>query len=1194
MADDGFGEIKIDPDFPKGARGRDFPLSSHKDSDEASSLAQPEVLQVKQEGRGTAQRRQKSGNFILPLPSRRTVAWFLLIPLMVVVYGVGSYFLVPLVINSLLAANVSRHFDRPVDVGRIIYSPFTFELLVNDVTIGPEQGDKTGKELLVLKNGRFQFSFRRIFDGKPVFMRAMLDGLLVNLVRRQKVMAADLEMISDLFLSPSTDLDILYWPGWLYFDEVKLNGGTILIDDRQAKKVFTIEDIQFYLPSAATRESDKTALPHLRGVMDSSPFEVDAVRFRNQSGAWRTGFSFEFKKLIMNNFKELLPLPETGLRLSEGEVDIKLDIILPEDKHGPDSIVVEGEAILRGGRWEDSAARTVLVLPTARIVYHAVPANRRIRLSAVEFQEPVLSFPAGKKKTAATGPLPAVAYLETVLEKISRADEALEIENFLWNNGRVVMAGGPSGGKIELNDVSFAMKNFTTEEYRRAHPDGAKSAFYTFRAKDISTKKGTDFNAEGQFHYPSTLSGTLSITGLDTARYPTLLPKSLSALSKGIADISFHYEYAGAEEQGVGKRASRNKISNGAIKTTGYILKSDGKTAAEGKMLDCRGFSFDMVSRVIVCDQLELTGSEIFTDSIFAQEAGKENIEADNWRIKINNLSVSDSSIHTTLSGFASAENTPLVAHEVSIEGKNLQAEKVTDNIKGSARIGNKGKLTISGSYSPLTGQGRMQMDIREMELSLLRPYFSTWFVPKLNSGIFSATGMLQFPDREFKGKVRVDELEAGEGSGARISWKQALANDCTYRSAPLFIAADELLILQPSLDPGLSSGGKPVDKYLRLTDKKLPQEVRIGSIRVQDGQLSLSEPIFYPGYQPLLRNINATISPVNETEQQFSVTGAINDRSNFTLLGTSSSNSIVSYKLDVHDFPLLPFDAVLKKEAGFSGLQAVISVQQEMSHEANLVKVNTDIVVRDIFPPAIGFAAPILSLIVNQDRFFTMKMEEQYSADKPAPFLLEQLINRLRHLQVKAAISPRLVLKSTLPALDLPEDVGFAPGSAEPEETVSLSGFQELLRMRPYTMLSLRGQYDPVVDREKLQGQLQEEADRQREIENKRRAMEKIKILQEEKRRLKELKEGAPAPIIEEIVPADSTENLQPLPRVKVPVDPARLEALAMQRALNLQNYLLNRLQLDPDRIKLDKKAEKGASMVRIDILPYVPLEGT
>ncbi len=1192
MADDKFGDIKIDSGLPEGSKGPDVPLSNNEDTVDKSHLFKLDGSSTISEKKSYPYRKVEKEKFRIPLPSRKTVAWLLAIPLLIVLYGVGSYLIVPPFINSVLLPKLSLQFDRPMEVGRVVFSPFNLELLVDNVTVGPVLGDKTGSELLVLENARFQFSLSRIYEGKLVFRQAILDGVSVNVIRRHQDVTVDLKTISDLFLSNSADQNVQYWPSWLFLDEVRVNAGKIQIDDRLAKKVFTVEDIQFYLPSAATRDRDKAILPKLRAVIDSSPFEINALRFRNQSGALRTGFSFEFKKLIIKNFKELLPLPETGLWLSDGEMDINLNIILPDDKHGPENVVVEGVANLSNVKWHDPETQAGLTLPGAKVVYHIVPADNLFSLTNVEFHEPELNLP-GKKGTVSREPLASSAYLKSLLEKVFHADETMDVGSFLWKNGNVVMArGGAAGGKTELNNVTFTMNGFTTAGHRRAHPNTVKGASYTFKAKDNSTKTSTVFFSEGQLNIKGILNGKLEIVDLDLAHYPFLFPKSALGLKKGKADISFNFEYGGYPVQGKGSGLRQSKVFNGAIKTTGYVLTRNNKKAVSGKMMDCKEFNFDMQSRTVVCEQLELLKSDIYTDRIFRKKVVGKTGEKDNWQFKINNLLVKGSKIHTSLKGVATAKGNTFSVHNVNLEVKNLQSESVANNVKASARIGKKGKLTVNGSYSPMSGQGNMQLDIREMKLSLLHPYFSSWFIPKLNNGLLSANGKLQMPERKFNGKLQVVDLDAGEGNGARISWKQASVSDCTYRPTPLLVKMDELVVQQPSVKPGLSSGDQPVDRYFSMKGDTLPPSVQIGRIRIEDGKIGLSEPIIYPGYQPLLQTINGTLFHNDEGNQEFSINGKINTLGTFTLRGTNSLSTILSYQLEVQDFSLQPFDSVLKENAGFSGEQPVVSFEQEMVVVANTSNVGTNILVRDVIPDPASSSAPLLSLIINNDNLFTMKMDGQYSDAKPQPFLLEQLIKRLRHLEVKAKISPHLVLKSSLPALDLPESVDFAPGASILNGPLPLSGYQDLLRMRPYISLSLQGQYDPVGDGEILQAKLQKAAEQNREIENKRRAIEKQKIEQQNKRRLKKLKEAAPGVVTEEYV-LELSADLQPLPPVRVQVASSMLEDLAKQRVLNFHDYLVNQLQIDPARIILEPVGVKGSSIVRINILPYMPPEG-
>jgi len=1187
MAEDRFGEIKINSDSSFEPKGRDVPLASTGDTGEEFSPQQLDIPAIDSKSQNKRHRQQRSPQYRITGPSRKTIIWLSVIPLLVVLYGVSSYFFVPMLIKTILVPKLSKFVERPVEIDRIIYSPFNLELFVDDVFIGPATGDKTGKELLILQTARFKFSLGKIFDGKIWCRQAEIDGVLVN-VTRHKDTQVEMNNIYDFFQSYSSGQNNRYWPSWLFLDEFKISSGKVHIDDRSAKKVFTIEQIQFYLPSPETREHDNTALPKLSAVIDSSPFEINAVRFQNLSGAWRTGFSFEFNNIIMDKFNELLPLPETGLLLSEGEADINLNIILPEKQLGSEGVVIEGEANLRKVKWQDADELVKLTLPEGKIVYHIEPSDKLIRFTNVDFQEPELSL-SGKRDA-----LDSLAYLHSIIEKVISADDVLEVESFLWNNGKINTSSKNSKGKkTEWNDVNLSMRNISTAGFRRLRSSKNDPALFTLRASDISKKPVAELFTEGQLNLETVLKGRLEITGLDLSRYPTLLPKSAFGLQKGISTLSFDYEYAGHPSQKNGNVVNRNKIYGGTLKTNGYVLTNNRNKAIAGDMMQCSKFHLDISSKTIVCDQLEILKSDIHPNMIFGKKVAKQAVATDNWHFLINDLQVNNSTIRTSMKGVAAdKKNTNLVLRGVNIEGRSLQAEKIANNVKASLQIGKKGKLNLSGSYSLRTHQGIMELDVQDIELSLLRPYFSSWFIPKINSGMFGAKGTLIIPNRDFTGTMRIKDFDAGEGNGARISWRQAFSDNCIYKSTPFVFEMGRVVVQQPLINPGLSSGEKPISKYLQLKEDTLPASVRVGSIRVVDGSYGLLEPILYSGYQPQLQNINGTLSFADGLSQDFSITGKINGQSNFSLIGKGLMSKVLSYRLNVQDFSLLPFDSVLKKNAGFSGKDAIASWNQDMASDNKVSTIATKITVHDVVLNHDNSLAPILSLIIQDDHRFEMEMEGQYSEDKSQPFLFQQLINKLRHLEVKAKISPNLVLKSELSDFDLVPHVTFAPGSTILEESaaLSLSSYKELLKMRPFLMVSLQGQYDPVADREVLQAELQKEADKQRDVENKRRALEKIKILQQEKRRLKELKAGEPKVITEEITPSELTMDLQPLPRKQVQLDISKLEDLARQRIESLQGYLVNQLQLDSSRIMRDSKVIEGAASVRIGIIPYIP----
>jgi len=760
----------------------------------------------------------------------------------------------------------------------------------------------------------------------------------------------------------------------------------------------------------------------------------------------------------------------------------------------------------------------------------------------------------------------------------------------VWNNGKVTLKGGrQKAGQTVFDDVEFSLNRFSS-----AGQMENESTRFSFRARDIGTKPIMEISTEGILDTGAILNGKMNIKGFDPARHSRMFPHSPFTFEKGRADITFQYEYAG--QMGIERNSTpgRDRISNGTFTAKKFLLTKNSEKAVFGDTLSCRKFSFDMQSRTVLCDQLEVLKGTIDTRKLFSGSGEQKVGTSNSWHILVNDLQLSGSSVRLPLQGNSvKGKREELVLQDVQLDATGLQEEGKEDNIKASARLGKKGKMSVSGSYSSQSGSGVMQLDLEDIDLSLLRPYFTPWYVPQVNGGTLGAKGVLQMPGGVFRGMVQLDDFESGDENGAKLSWSSAVAGNSIFRHNPPGFESEELVINKPSLKPGISSGELFLKRFLSLKDDILPPSFKIGKILIEDGISWLPEPVFYPGYQPMLQNVNGVVSPGETNERNVIVEGTISQQGRFKLRGNVSPTAVRSYTLDMQDFPLQPFYPVLLKEFGAKAQFPLVSWKQEMNLADDTWGVTTQIRFQDVVPDPDAKAFKTLALLIGKDRTIEMEIKGSYSPEA-VPFLLEQCLKQLRHLEVKATISPRLLIKISFPELNLAESVPFKPGTAEINgEMPPLTGYTELLKMRPYLALRLSGQYDPVADGEVVQAELQALADRQRQEENRRRALEKVRILQEEKRKAKKMQEKGPGVTVEEIPQSELARDLDPLPRVTVKVEQAQLSELAGKRVLVLYDYLVDQLHIEPGRVAIDKNRAKGAAGVRIDLKPFMPSDG-
>lgn len=138
-----------------------------------------------------------------------------------------------------------------------------------------------------------------------------------------------------------------------------------------------------------------------------------------------------------------------------------------------------------------------------------------------------------------------------------------------------------------------------------------------------------------------------------------------------------------------------------------------------------------------------------------------------------------------------------------------------------------------------------------------------------------------------------------------------------------------------------------------------------------------------------------------------------------------------------------------------------------------------------------------------------------------------------------------------------------------------NLENFASLFTRRPHLSLRLRGCYDDRADREYLLRLLQEEEDYRVGLENVRRQEEMARLLAEEELRQVELV-NTDMSIGEDLLPViKARKDLQPLPRQQIELPKEILPELARQRALVVEEYLIDTLKLPAEKSPLQSQSQ-------------------
>jgi hypothetical protein len=444
--------------------------------------------------------------------------------------------------------------------------------------------------------------------------------------------------------------------------------------------------------------------------------------------------------------------------------------------------------------------------------------------------------------------------------------------------------------------------------------------------------------------------------------------------------------------------------------------------------------------------------------------------------------------------------------------------------------LNKQGKIAIAGSavLDPLATD--LRLDVRNVEILPLQPYFADQVTLTVTDGNLSVKGQAKVavppapkngpaPSAriDFGGDIDVDNFASLDGHDREplLAWKRLHVGGLTFSSAPQKLAIREValtdflsrLVLGPDATLNLeglvaepkapaAKSTKPVvaakSEAPAATKSQAPAApVTIGQVTLAGGRVSFSDRSIRPGYQAELTGLSGRIAGLSSdasTQADLEVHGSVDQSGALLIAGKVNplaKELFVDLKVDLKDFELPPASPYTGKYAGYGISKGKLGLTLDYHIEKSRLDAKNKVVIDqftfgDKVSSADATKLPVrLAVALLKDRrgVIDIDLPVAGSLDDPQFKVGRAILKVLGNLIVKAATAPFSLIASAFGGGDELSHLDFAPGQAalETREQAKVSALAHALHERPALSFEIEGGADPQRDREGLRRTLYE-----------------------------------------------------------------------------------------------------------------------
>ncbi|WP_419784417.1 DUF748 domain-containing protein [Maridesulfovibrio sp.] len=745
-------------------------------------------------------------------------------------YTLVGFLLIPFTIKKVALSQLPPLLNRPVQLEKVEFNPFSLNLSVYGFEIGKKEGEGS---LFAFKQFDLNLDSFSIFRLSLILDEINLVEPLVDLsIFRGGSSISDLIPEGDveedgLEETPKEKKDLFPF----IIRDLIVSNGTFKLHDKVRDVNHVVSDIELFIPftSSLLRDNAKKVQPSLEMIINGTPFALTGHTLPfNQS--MKTQFDFSIKDAQLAEYWPYLPIYKTT-ELKSGSLSTNLVLAFERGDALLPRVTISGKASVSNFNLAALKGPSLLKFKELAVdVDEMRILQRLVKISSIRLDDPYLKV--GIKEDGSPDLLDYLAPSIEAGEESKKTEDgskaesgpalAALIKDFKLNGGQVDFSDNAFGKGFtkKIGPIMVHAGNVTTAENA--------AGTWDFRVGSNSTEI---ISGQGAMTViPLAVNGSALVEDLNTPDYHAYLDEPLPLdVAGGKVGLGSDFQFAANN--------GTMRLDNIRVNVTGLDLqpKGGGKTLIGLDGFAVSNGTVDITEKSVVIDSIDLNklliklmrdkkGIDLIKQLEKHQQntkAGKVGIpagqsakseesaesddsEAEPWKIALNRFRIADSGLEFTDRAATKKTVTSISDIKVGVDGLTFP-EKKPLKLNFSAVVNKRGYINVNGQAGPQSLQGKGRVQVRKLRLRDFNGYLPPQMQLNIARGHLDVNGDWDFsaekePSAGYTGKVQLKDLLIRDNQGNKqfFHLDDLAVRGIDFRSAPFKVKVGSIAVLNP------------------------------------------------------------------------------------------------------------------------------------------------------------------------------------------------------------------------------------------------------------------------------------------------------------------------------------------------------------------------------------------------------------